>query len=89
VKDEQAPGQSVTRCHRSPRGAAGAEAMADERKCELCPGPPLRGERYCKVCRRRMMNRMWAEGYLQRPARQEPYREAEKRENTYETRHGG
>jgi hypothetical protein len=62
---------------------------ATEKLCELCDNIAVRGERYCKTCRRQKLSEMESSGYLTpRVAIGRTRRTPEMRELQHETRRG-
>lgn len=60
-----------------------------EKQCETCPSPAIRGERFCKLCRKAVLLRLREEGYLTTvPWGSGRGRTTEQREDVRETRHG-
>ena len=59
-------------------------------RCERCGDKPLsRSDRYCKKCRKEVIEELKASGYLApRLLPSGINRTAEQRENVYETKHG-
>jgi hypothetical protein len=59
-----------------------------EPACERCGGaPPVRGERYCKGCKKLVLAELRESGYLTRTGWR-PWRPGEAREDQNETKHG-
>ncbi len=60
------------------------------RQCERCSETAIRGQRYCKECRKAILREMDETGYLQRGGCGHigMSRTSEQKENTYETKHG-
>jgi uncharacterized OB-fold protein len=56
-------------------------------KCLRCGAERIKGERYCKLCRGALLSEMKSAGYLTTVTTRNE-RTSEKRENTYQTKHG-
>jgi predicted amidophosphoribosyltransferase len=57
------------------------------KQCETCKSDAVKGERYCKHCKKERLRQMKEDGYLT-PKPNNSYRSSESRENVYETKHG-
>jgi hypothetical protein len=58
------------------------------KECEICGNPAIRGERFCKVCRKSKLAELEEAGYLRAVPQGGKYWRSEQRENTCETKHG-
>jgi hypothetical protein len=56
--------------------------------CERCDDLALHGERYCKACKKAVLQELAAAGYLQPRPYMGRYRSPSRCENTWETKHG-
>jgi predicted amidophosphoribosyltransferase len=65
-----------------------ATAPTDARRCEVCNGERIAGERYCKVCRKAVIDRMKSDGYFVPTPNHISTRTAEMKELTHETKFG-
>lgn len=61
--------------------------LAPLKKCETCDTMAIRGQRFCKTCKKHRLTEMKEAGYLT-PKPSQTYRSPDQRENTSETKFG-